>query len=86
MDSYLLFCWPLTLYPGDVCSLIEQPPDQLTQGGPQHRVPDEGLAGGHPEHALVRGPECHKVPGGWKMGFILNLNVSAYFIGGSGHR
>ena len=54
----------LTLYPGYVGPIIEEPPDQLTEGGPQHRVPDEGLAAGDTEHALVRGTECHKVPGG----------------------
>ena len=52
----------LTLYPGDVGALIEQPSDQLTEGGPQHRVPDEGLAAGNSKHALVRRAECHKVP------------------------
>ena len=51
------------LYPGDVCTHVEEPPDQLAQRGPQHGVPHPGLALGHAEHALVRGAEGHQVPG-----------------------
>ena len=50
----------LTLYPGDVGALIEQPPDQLTQEGGARGT----LARGNSEHSLVRGAEGDEVPDG----------------------
>ena len=46
------------MYPGNVGSFRQQPPDQLTQGG----GPGGALALGHAEHSLVGGAERDEVP------------------------
>ena len=75
------------LYPGDVGPHVEEPPDQLAQRGPQHGVPHPGLALGHAEHALVRGPEGHQVPG--EVGCYIYTSTQyryIYLTGGLGQR